>query len=216
MGGDKGPLWDFLKKKKNKKPKTNKQKKPQTNKAGTHSKAGRLTHEFPVSLECLSTSSTTQDGRREPCRRCLWEKPAQGRRAGLRTAHTFVETLCKRTGYFVWLRSPQPSAFHWWLCDDELPEPVASQQSGSHQNSVQEDQVRHKLSGTKLSYKCTTDSSKGTDPHKMDTYKRCLPGGPGTRTKVQNANVASSSLEALEGCAWTGFPSRQKGALVIA
>lgn len=205
----------FPKKKNNKKTKTNKQKKPQTNKAGTHSKAGRLTHEFPVSLECLSTSSTTQDGRREPCRRCLWEKPAQGRRAGLRTAHTFVETLCKRTGYFVWLRSPQPSAFHWWLSDDEPPEPVASQQSGSHQNSVQEDQVRHKLSGINYPTNVPQTAAKERTLTKW-THTKCLPGGPGTRTKVQNANVASSSLEALEGCAWTGFPSRQKGALVIA
>lgn len=159
-------------KKKPKQKKKNQTNKKKPNKAGTHSKAGRLTHEFPVSLECLSTSSTTSRWKEGALQKLpLGEMPAQGKRAGLRTAHTFVETLCKRTGCFVWLRSPQPSAFHWWLCDDEPPEPVASQQSGSHQNSVQEDQVRHKLSGTKLSYKCTTDSSKGTDPHKMDTYK---------------------------------------------
>lgn len=42
----------------------------------------------------------------------LGEMPAQGRRAGLRTAHTFVETLCRKSRILCVAEVISPSAFH--------------------------------------------------------------------------------------------------------
>lgn len=106
------------------------------------------------------------------------------------------------------------SAFHEWLCDEEPLEPVAPASGSHHQQTVS-----RKIKLTELNYPTNVPQtgSKGTDPHKTDTYKKCLPGGPGTRRKVQKANVASSSLGPWRDVPQlASFPSWQNGALVTA
>lgn len=39
-----------------------------------------------------------------------------------------------------------PPAFHWWFCDEETAGTLWQQTLGAIKDSVQEDQIRHKLS----------------------------------------------------------------------
>lgn len=117
-----------------------------------------------VSLECLSTSSTTSRWKEGALQKLpLGEMPAQGRRAGLRTAHTFVETLCRENRILCVAEVISTSAFHWWLCDDKPPEPVASQ-AGSHKTVSRKIKLDINCLGTKLSYKCTTNRQQRNGP----------------------------------------------------
>lgn len=97
-----------------------------------------------MSPERLSTGSTTSRRKEGPAEGASGRDASSGQQG--RTGHTHLWRYSVESRTLRVAEGISPPLFHWWLCGEEPVGILWHQNLVATEDSVQEDQIRHKLS----------------------------------------------------------------------